>query len=73
MEATITTLGPEADKYRRDGDSPFSVRVIIEDGREQTVNCWALDAWKARTTAMFLVTLRLNGCFITYEVTSLSN
>ena len=76
-----------AEKFRRDGDSLFSVRVIPacginycgcgqncgKNGVEQTVECWAKDAWKARTAAMIVCTLKLRGCFLNFEVTPLGD
>ena len=64
----------KSDRYRRAGDFPFRVRVILDDGREQTVSCWARDARHARTRSMMVVEFEppLRGEVASYEVTDLS-
>ena len=69
----ITTLGSRVDRFYKDGDSPFEVLITVEDGRQQTVLCWAADEWKARTRSMFLVDFK--GTFlghVDYKVTALT-
>ena len=70
---TIKTLSLMADRFRQEGDQPFRVRVLLDDGREQTVECWAANNWKARTASMFLVDFGgLRGALVDYEVTPIT-